>query len=210
LLGRADCCGRICDNKKESLERLGMFADYCIENHCYDRPYDFRSGEQRFRYLFEYASIHADYSEPNWSHVTLFSGLPASGKDWYYKKNLGSLPSLSLDDIREEMDVDPADLQGGVIQMAKERAREFLRAKKDFVFNATNLSRELRRQWIQLCRDYHAKVDIVYVERPFEQLLMYNKKRQRVVPEAVISRLIDRMEPPTLAECYEMEVYLND
>ena len=40
--------------------------------------------------------------------------------------------------------------QGAVVQAAREKARAFLRAGEDFVSNATNVSREIRTQVIDL------------------------------------------------------------
>jgi predicted kinase len=59
---------------------------------------------------------------------------------------------VSLDDIRGELDVDPTDNQGEVVQLARERYREFLRSKTSFAFNATNILKLTRGRWIDLQR----------------------------------------------------------
>ena len=41
-----------------------------------------------------------------------------------------------------------------------------LRAGRSFVFNATNVLRQTRRQWIDLFADYQARIDVVYIEPP--------------------------------------------
>ena len=60
------------------------------------------------------------------------SGLPGSGKDTWLGRSRGDLPTVSLDEIRSELEIDPTDDQGKVAQLAKERCREFLRAGTPF------------------------------------------------------------------------------
>jgi type I restriction enzyme S subunit len=70
--------------------------------------------------------------------------------------NRPDLPMIALDDLRAEMEIDPADDQGAVVQAAKARARELLRRQQPFAWNATNITRSLRRQLVDLFTDYGA------------------------------------------------------
>ena len=47
------------------------------------------------------------------------SGLPGAGKDNWVRNNLPDWPVISLDAVREELDVDPTDAQGQVINRAR-------------------------------------------------------------------------------------------
>jgi predicted kinase len=132
------------------------------------------------------------------------SGLPGAGKDRWIAENLPGWPVVSLDELRGELDVDPADNQGTVIQTARERAREHLRAGRSFVWSATNLSRALRSQTIRLAADYDARVRVVYVEAPPDVLFRQNAQRARPVPDTVIERLLDRWEVPDATEAHEV------
>lgn len=91
---------------------------------------------------------HEDFA----CQVTWLCGLPGSGKDTWLSRNRSELPVVSLDDIRGELDVDPTDNQGEVVQLARERCREFLRSKTSFAFNATNILKLTRGRWIDLQR----------------------------------------------------------
>ena len=85
--------------------------------------------------------------------VILLSGLPGAGKDSYIKKHLPGLPVISLDDIRvKKINIAPTDKTGNghVIQAAKEQARVFLRSKTPFIWNATNSTRSMRTQLVEL------------------------------------------------------------
>ncbi len=136
--------------------------------------------------------------------VTVLAGLPGSGKDTWLARNRGGLPVVSLDAIRGELDVAPTDNQGDVVQLARERCREFLRTKTDFAFNATNLLKQTRQRWIDLLADYNARIELVYIEPPFERLLRQNKGRKNSVPEQVVRKLAAKCEPPTWSECHTL------
>jgi predicted kinase len=100
--------------------------------------------------------------------VTVMSGLPAAGNDAWIAANAEGLPVVSLDQLREELDIAPSEPRGNVIDAARSRAREFLRERSPFVWNATNLSHQLSGPLVALCADYHARVRVVYCETPFE------------------------------------------
>ena len=72
------------------------------------------------------------------------SGLPGAGKDTWIARHAPDLPVISLDMIRRELKVTPADDQGAVAALAKSRARELLRRQQSFIWNATNITRALR------------------------------------------------------------------
>jgi predicted kinase len=133
------------------------------------------------------------------------SGLPGSGKDHYLRTHLPDRLVISLDALRAELDVSPADDQGAVVNEARERAREALRAGRPFVWNATNLSRQLRGLSLRLFAAYGARVRIVYVEVPPGVLFAQNRQRSAVVPQGVLERLIDRWEVPDRTEAHAVE-----
>jgi len=124
------------------------------------------------------------------------SGLPGSGKDHWVSKNRPDLPMVSLDIIRAELGAPATGNQGRVIQAARERAREYLRAGQDFVWNGTNISRNLRAKPLSLFRDYNARTEIVYIETGPDNLFSQNKSREDVVPQTAMEKLMRKLEPP--------------
>lgn len=88
------------------------------------------------------------------------------------------------------------------MQLARERCREYLRAGTSFAFNATNILKQTRQRWIDLFVDYNVRIELVYVEPPFDRLLRQNKGRKNPVPEQVVRKLAAKCEPPTWAECH--------
>jgi predicted kinase len=80
-----------------------------------------------------------------------------------------------------------------------------MRAEKSFVWNVTNLSRQLRSSLINLFSAYHVRIRIVYLEVSWEELLRRNHSRAANVPEAVIERMRDRLEVPDLTEAHQVD-----
>jgi predicted kinase len=114
-----------------------------------------------------------------------------------------------LDEIRDESEAQRTGNQGAVVQAAREKARAFLRAGEDFVWNATNLSREIRTQVVDLLAAYNASVRIVYVEAGHGVLFTQNRSRKRAVPEGAIGRMMDRWEVPDLTEANQVELWID-
>jgi predicted kinase len=111
---------------------------------------------------------------------------------------------ISLDEFRHQLGVDPADDQGRVVSAAKEAAKGYLRQGKSFVWNATNLSQQLRGQLIQLFAAYDARVEIVYLEASPQVQQLRNRSRVAQVPQKVIDRMIDRLEIPSIIEAHQV------
>ena len=109
--------------------------------------------------------------------------------------------------IRREHKIEPTDKKknGLVVQLAKEQAKKYLRSKISFVFNATNVTRDMRSKWISIFTTYGARVRIIYLEVPYQQLLSQNRNREYKVPEKIIDRLINKLEIPTFREAHEIE-----
>lgn len=139
----------------------------------------------------------------------MLSGLPGAGKDSWLAANAGDLPVISLDELRGTLGIDPAGNQGPVITAARKRARELLRVNQPFVWNATNISRQLRKQLIDLFADYKAKIRIVYVEASAREATRRNGNRASPVPATAIARMMNRWEPPDLTECHELKIVLT-
>ena len=212
MLAKADILGRICPDMDELLLKVELFKELCRENECLGKAKIFGSPYGRFLY-FNKEEASPDYEpyDDLICTVTVMCALPGSGKDTYIERHL-DLPTLSLDDIRRKQGISPTDKKGNgrVIQMGKERAKEFLRSKTSFVFNATNITSDMRGRWINLFTDYRARVRIVYIEVPFKRLMKQNANRTHKVPEQVIEKLIHKLEIPTVREAHELEFVIQE
>lgn len=207
MLAKADILGRICEDAEDILLKIDLFKELCKENRCFGQKKQFSSNYGRFLYFNkEQSSPDYDPFDDLICTVTVMCALPGSGKDTYIKKHL-DLPELSLDNIRRENKISPTDKKknGQVIQLAKEKAKVFLRSKTSFVFNATNITSDMRGRWISLFTDYNARVKIVYIEVPYSKLKKQNSNREYKVPENVIDKMIGKLEIPTVKEAHDLE-----
>jgi predicted kinase len=208
LFALADTRGRTTESMSRPEENLDFWQLMAEELNCFTQPYQFANDQARLRYLQDpEADLHYVPHEAYRCTVTMMSGLPGSGKDTWLQQQRPLLPVVSLDDIRAELDVAATDNQGQVIQQAKERCREMLRAKTDFAFNATNLLRQTRQGWLKLFADYGARVEIIYIEPPLTEIYRQNRQRQRNVPAEVIRKLAEKCEPPTWAEAHQISLF---
>lgn len=202
-LALADTRGRQTNEMTRPEENLHLWKMVAEERGCFGKPYAFANDQARsLFYRGKLSSLHYVPREDHRCIVTMLSGLPGAGKDTWLSQNQAGLPVVALDAIRDVLDVDAMDNQGEVIQLAREQCRTHLRAGRNFAFNATNITRQMRQRWIQLFEDYNARVEIVYIEPPLGTILSQNRRRKSPVPENVILRLLEKLEPPTMAECH--------
>ncbi|BDD09294.1 hypothetical protein FUAX_17260 [Fulvitalea axinellae] len=211
-LCRADINGRIAKDNADKLLNVDLFDELCKENSCFGNPRSFASDYGRFLFLNK-KEAYIDYKpfEDFTCTVTLLAGLPGAGKDTYIK-SMGDIPVVSLDDIRRKNGFDPLNKKdnGRVAQMAQEEARVFLRKKKDFVFNATNIVADTRARWISLFMEYKARVRIVYIEVPYSTLLRQNENREYPVPLRAIDKMIGKLDIPQAKEAHEIEFVIRE
>ena len=205
LLAEADVLGRTAPDNPEILDRIELARELAREEGCLEGPYPFRSLRTQ-RALFDGASVWKgqELYDGTWGEVILMCGLPGTGKDAWIRADHPDLPIVSLDDLRLELDVGPAENQGRVVQAAREKAKDLLRKKQPFIWNATSLT-ALRAQQTDLFERYHARVRIVYLETPWEENLRRNASRRKAVPEEVIDQMLSRLEPPERFEARTVE-----
>ena len=201
LLSKADMLGRKCDDRQQMLEQIALCEELAKEEGCLDGCYAFPSDATR-RALFCGQDVWKEQTlfDETWGEVILISGLPGTGKDTWIARNIPNLPTISLDEILRERKISPKEEQGLVANIAREQSKEYLRRHQPFVWNATNITSQMRESLVGLCETYHAHVRIVYLETDWQTLLKRNGSREAVVPQAAIEAMLCKM---TLPEAYE-------
>lgn len=207
-LATADVLGRICSDKNALLEKLDFFEAYCREQNAWHQPYPFATAAARFHYCNisqQSSPAYIPFAQPA-PKVVLVCGLPGMGKDFYIQQHLKDEVLISLDDIRKQHKLKPTDksANGWVAQQAKEKARECLRSKTGFVWNATCITKQMRSQLIELFSSYGAYIHIVYIEKPYKKWQQQNLQRNASVPVAVLNKMLSKLEVPTADEAHEV------
>ncbi len=201
ILAKADMLGRICDDQQEMLDNIALCDELAREEVCFDAPYPFPSAYTRRAYLsgrdvWKNQNLHDD----TWGEVILMSGLPGVGKDTWIQHNTPDLPMISLDEIRKELKYSPTHNQGKVANLARDRAKSFLRRHQPFVWNATNITSQMRESLVSLFETYHVRVRIVYLETDWQTQLAQNASREDTVPTTTLRDMLGKL---TLPETYE-------
>jgi predicted kinase len=204
-LAHADNLGRIAPNIGETAAALDLLREEITERSCINGPWRFPSEAARVWFgRADGRSPWFDPPAPKGSHVVVTCGLPGAGKDTWCRREFAGWPQVSLDRLRETLDIAPDGNQGQVIQAAMDEARGHLRAKRRFVWNATNVTRLNRDKAVGLCLDYDAFVEIHAFDPQPERLFAQNRGRAAQVPQAVMERLIQKWEPPSMLEAHRI------
>ncbi len=196
LLSEADVLGRIASDTRELREQVLLSAALAEEMGCLDGCVPFASDVTR-RAWFSGRRVAPGQPlyDDAWGEVVLMCGMPGTGKDTWIRETL-DLPMISLDDIRRELRISPTANQTEVVREAKQRAKELLRKKVPFVWNATNLTQAIRGEQVALFEGYGAAVRIVYLETDWNTNRERNRDREAAVPEEKLEKMLSILEPP--------------
>lgn len=204
MLAWADTRGRGTPLRPRVTSRLELFEEYARELTVWDRPWPFPNAETRFQYARTPGrALRYDAYDDRWGEVVLLSGLPASGKDTWARRQ--GLPVVALDDIRDEWGYPRDRTDGRLIQEAQARAKRHLRAHEPFVWNTTGLTERDRARTIRLFDAYRARVRIVTLEVSADLHPQRNQGRTHPVPHDVLDRMLDRWDAPTVLECHHLD-----
>lgn len=205
-VAEADMRGRFYEKQADSLLDIALFRELAREEGCYGQPRAFADAHTRVSY-FRGADISPDYPfhQERGSRVTVMAGLPASGKNTWVAQHRAKWPVISFDDAREELGLKHGANEGAVAHLAVDRAKELLRAKEPFVWNATHLSAQMRKKTLDLLYAYGAEVDLVYLEQPERELYRRNAARDTSLTNAGIQKMLFKWEPPLPTEAHSVQ-----
>ena len=206
ILAEADVRGRIAEDIEKGLAQVELTKMLAEEAGCLSKPYPFTDRYTRRAY-FSGRNVQPNQTlyDDTWGEVIMISGLPGTGKDTWIGQQHPDMPMVSLDRIREELRIKQTDNQGEVIQTAQGQAREYLRKKQPFIWNATDLMKDTRQKYIRLFEGYGTRVRIVYLETDWETRQARNMGRADAVPESAVSRMLAKTVLPTPDEAQTVE-----
>lgn len=207
LIAQADVLGRNCPDQESLLDDIEYFKMICSDLDVYQKEHQFKNNASRYYFLKNGGYKDIEIYDESVFTVYMLSGIAGAGKDSLIKSKYKDLPMISLDGIRREMNVKPTDKKGAgrVFQEAKERCKELMRVNQDFVFNATNITRDMRGKWINLFHEYNGRVVIEYIEVPYNDLIQRNSTREYKLPEKVIHKMINNLEIPLYDEAWDVK-----
>lgn len=202
----ADMNGRYYEKKQDCLDDITLFRDLAMEQNCLFQPRVFPDEVTRMQYFRTTGAISPDYPfyKETGSEVIVLSGLPAVGKNTWVENNAKGLEVLSFDDAKEALGLVQGDNVGEAVHMVTDRAKELLRKGTPFVWNATHLSQQMRNKTLDLLYNYHAKVNLVYLEAPEHEIKKRNSERDTTLPNSKIDEMLFKWEVPSKLEAHNV------
>lgn len=201
-VAKADMLGRHFVNKQNSMDDIALFEEVAKEQNCLYNPKEFPDAVTRMEYFRSTGAISPDYPfyKETGSSVIVLCGLPATGKNTWVQNNAPDMPVLSFDDAKAELGLVHGDNVGKAVHMVIDRAKEMLRKKENFVWNATHLSLQMRNKTLDLLYNYSAHVQLVYLEAPEHEIKQRNNARDSTLPNSKIEEMLFKWEIPTRIE----------
>ncbi len=202
-VAQADMEGRDFEKKADCLVDIELFRELARDEGCFGTPRRFADAHTQVAY-FRGAGIVPDFAHHQnaGSHVTMMSGLPASGKNHWVAKHRAGLPVVSIDDARQELGLRHGANEGAVAHRAIDFAKEMLRKHAPFVWNTTHLSAQMRKKTLDLLYAYDAQVELVYLEQPPHVIFLRNHRRDTSLPNKAIERMLFKWEVPLPTEAH--------
>ncbi len=81
-------------------------------------------------------------------------------------------------------------------ELARKMVSYFLYQEKDVIMDSTALTPRTRSEFVQIGRNFGARVVAVWFKTPIEVCKERNKNRSRTVPDDVIDKQFARLVPP--------------
>jgi predicted kinase len=154
--------------------------------------------------------------------LSLLIGLPGSGKSTYAKTIATINPAIHIispDEIRFQMldyehtgiDYDP-NIEPQVWDQVKSEVRQCLRDINisECILDATNTKKDLRKDFIDIARQFHAKTKAYVFPPNIAVAKQRNLLRERNVPEKVIESMANSFEEPSFDEFDKIIVILQN
>lgn len=131
-------------------------------------------------------------------------GLPGSGKSTY-ALGLKDAVIHSSDSIREELynNINDQEHNNEVFAELHRRIKADLKAGKDVVYDACNVSRKYRKAFINEIKNIECEKIAILIVKNIEECIRNDIVRARTVGADVIWKFVKRFDPPTLQEGFD-------
>ena len=133
--------------------------------------------------------------------IIVLTGLPGSGKSTWLERR--GVVALSSDQMRGLLadDITIQSIHPRVFQTLRYLLRHRLAiGRPETYIDATHLTREERRPYIEIARWYRCEAEAVFFDVPLEVCRERNRGRNRIVPEEAMTLMAAKLVPPCVEE----------
>ncbi|MCL5961414.1 MAG: ATP-binding protein [Chloroflexi bacterium] len=136
-------------------------------------------------------------------------GIPGSGKTWIARHRFAHALRVSRDDLRLMLTGVAFDPRWErIVDRVSRAILETLLPLAapqgfDVLYDATNVKRQKRRYFVNLARSHGLNPVAVFVKCDLETALTRNSQRPYAVPPAVVRRMYEGMQAPSVEEGFE-------
>lgn len=199
ILSESDAKGRICEGPKELMEAIQAFKKRCKELDCWGKAAPFVNNDERFNYFHPELSLSAKSDNKSDEQATVFIlvSLPYADRENYINKYLPHLPVVNISGNLFTVDSSQLD------KMEKE-AMVYLNKRQSFVWNGCNLIQTLRAPLINYLALKGYKINIIYIEQPYETWIERAKQINKDLTSTDIDMYLSHLEIPQLTEAHEV------
>lgn len=145
----------------------------------------------------------------------MLCGLSGSGKSEYAKQLKKEYPDSSIfssDDLREELygDIDDQSHNHELFNELHRRIKSCLKNGHDAIYDATNIKSKLRIAFLDELKNISCYKVCWIIWRPYNECVLMNRGRDRIVPNEVIKRQYMNWQTPWYFEGWDDIQWIGD
>jgi predicted kinase len=143
--------------------------------------------------------------------IVVLTGLPGSGKStWLSQRGSGGISSDAVRHLLADDETDQS-IHAQVFQTVRYLLEQRIAIGRPVTYiDATNLTPEERRPYIEIARARGCEIESVYFDVPLAVCMERNARRARVVPPEAMEKMAAKLIAPDVSEGFSRVTTVRD